>query len=127
MATTNATPDPLAPAQVEAMTLQTDEAKATAAEIAAKNEAFEQAAQAAEAQAEVTAEQASQLDHVMEELLLGPGPAPDRNGAHGPLGDAVTGNRYSLRWNLLKVIGEYARHNGHADLIRERIDGATGE
>jgi hypothetical protein len=60
-------------------------------------------------------------------LLLGPGPAPDRNGAHGPLGDAVTGNRYSLRWNLLKVIGEYARHNGHADLIRERIDGATGE
>jgi Protein of unknown function (DUF664) len=44
-----------------------------------------------------------------------------------PLGDAVTGNRYSLRWNLRKVIGEYARHNGHADLIRERIDGATGE
>jgi Protein of unknown function (DUF664) len=47
--------------------------------------------------------------------------------AAGPLGDAVTGNRYSLRWNLLKVIQEYARHNGHADLIRERIDGATGE
>jgi hypothetical protein len=45
----------------------------------------------------------------------------------GPLGDVVTGNRYSLRWNLLKVIGEYARHNGHADLIRERIGGATGE
>jgi Protein of unknown function (DUF664) len=45
----------------------------------------------------------------------------------GPLGDVVPGNRYSLRWNLLKVIQEYARHNGHADLIRERIDGATGE
>lgn len=69
MATANATPDPLAPAQVEAMTLQTDEAKATAAEIAAENEAFEQAAQAAEAQAAVTTEQASQLDHVMEELV----------------------------------------------------------
>ena len=42
--------------------------------------------------------------------------------------DAVAGgNGYSLRWNLQKLIGEYARHNGHADLIRERIDGATGE
>jgi hypothetical protein len=32
-----------------------------------------------------------------------------------------------LRWILIKVIQEYARHNGHADLLRERIDGATGE
>ena len=32
-----------------------------------------------------------------------------------------------MRWNLHKVIGEYARHNGHADLIRERIDGQSGE
>jgi hypothetical protein len=37
------------------------------------------------------------------------------------------GNRYSARWNLVKVVQEYARHNGHADLLRERIDGATGE
>ena len=37
------------------------------------------------------------------------------------------GNGYSLRWNLQRLIGEYARHNGHADLIRERIDGQTGE
>jgi hypothetical protein len=37
------------------------------------------------------------------------------------------GNGYSLRWNLLKVIGEYARHNGHADLLRETIDGSVGE
>jgi hypothetical protein len=37
------------------------------------------------------------------------------------------GNRLSVRWNLIKVIQEYARHNGHADLIRERIDGSTGE
>ena len=27
----------------------------------------------------------------------------------------------------LNMIEEYARHNGHADLLRERIDGATGE
>jgi hypothetical protein len=37
------------------------------------------------------------------------------------------GSKRSLRENLLKVIQEYARHNGHADLIRESIDGATGE
>ncbi|MFC9977415.1 DinB family protein [Spirillospora sp. NPDC127200] len=33
----------------------------------------------------------------------------------------------SLRWVLCHMIEEYARHNGHADLLRERIDGATGE
>jgi uncharacterized damage-inducible protein DinB len=34
---------------------------------------------------------------------------------------------FSLRWILSHMIEEYARHNGHADLLRERIDGATGE
>jgi uncharacterized damage-inducible protein DinB len=33
----------------------------------------------------------------------------------------------SLRWIFLHMIEEYARHNGHADLIRECIDGATGD
>jgi uncharacterized damage-inducible protein DinB len=33
----------------------------------------------------------------------------------------------SLRWVYLHMIEEYARHNGHADLLRERIDGATGD
>ncbi|MFG2208488.1 DUF664 domain-containing protein [Streptomyces sp. NPDC048638] len=37
-------------------------------------------------------------------------------GAHG----------VSLRWVMVHMIEEYARHNGHADLIRERIDGVTG-
>ena len=32
----------------------------------------------------------------------------------------------SLRWIYVHLIEEYARHNGHADLIRERIDGTTG-
>ncbi|MER5712362.1 DinB family protein [Streptomyces sp. NPDC042898] len=32
----------------------------------------------------------------------------------------------SLRWVLIHMIEEYARHNGHADLLRERIDGTTG-
>ncbi len=33
----------------------------------------------------------------------------------------------SLRWVLVHMVEEYARHNGHADLLRERIDGAVGE
>jgi hypothetical protein len=32
-----------------------------------------------------------------------------------------------IRWIYVHMIEEYARHNGHADLIRERIDGQTGE
>ena len=46
---------------------------------------------------------------------------------HPTLDELGDGNGYSVRWNLTKLIGEYARHNGHADLIRERIDGQTGE
>jgi len=37
---------------------------------------------------------------------------------HGPM---------SMRWILVHMIEEYARHNGHADFLRESIDGATGE
>jgi uncharacterized damage-inducible protein DinB len=33
----------------------------------------------------------------------------------------------SVRWVLVHMIEEYARHNGHADLLRERVDGVTGE
>jgi len=33
----------------------------------------------------------------------------------------------NVRWIYLHMIEEYARHNGHADLLRERIDGATGD
>jgi hypothetical protein len=50
-----------------------------------------------------------------------------RLAALADLGSIGAGNRHSLGWNLQKLIGEYARHNGHADLIRERIDGQTGE
>ena len=34
---------------------------------------------------------------------------------------------FSLRWIMIHMIEEYARHNGHADLLREQIDGAVGE
>ncbi|MET9662923.1 DinB family protein [Streptomyces sp. NPDC006510] len=36
------------------------------------------------------------------------------------------GEEYSLRLIHLHMIGEYARHTGHADLVRERVDGVTG-
>jgi uncharacterized damage-inducible protein DinB len=38
----------------------------------------------------------------------------------------VRGERFSLRWVLLHLIEETARHAGHADLLREAIDGSTG-
>jgi uncharacterized damage-inducible protein DinB len=37
------------------------------------------------------------------------------------------GRAPSLRWILCHMIEEYARHNGHADLIRESVDGQVGE
>jgi len=47
--------------------------------------------------------------------------APDDTGTR-----IQTGEAFSLRWVLLRLVAEYARHLGHADLLRERIDGATG-
>jgi uncharacterized damage-inducible protein DinB len=44
---------------------------------------------------------------------------------HGVSLDTVVGE-YSVRWILTHMIEEYARHNGHADLLRERIDGSKG-
>lgn len=48
--------------------------------------------------------------------------------AAAPSLDATSGNDdFSLRWILSHMIEEYARHNGHADLLRQAIDGTTGE
>jgi uncharacterized damage-inducible protein DinB len=41
--------------------------------------------------------------------------------------ESEEGGQISLRWILCHLIEEYARHNGHADLLRESVDGATGE
>ncbi|MBD0708702.1 MULTISPECIES: DinB family protein [unclassified Streptomyces] len=49
--------------------------------------------------------------------------ATDSLDATGTLGEET----YSLRYVLAHMIEEYARHNGHADLLRERLDGTTGE
>jgi uncharacterized damage-inducible protein DinB len=40
--------------------------------------------------------------------------------------DSVVGE-YSVRWIVTHMLEEYARHNGHADLLREAIDGARGD
>ena len=56
-----------------------------------------------------------------------------RNAARFTLDDASVGKSrftdepFSLRWIYTHMIEEYARHNGHADLLRERVDGATGD
>ena len=45
----------------------------------------------------------------------------------GPPGDPARYGPRSLRWLLVHMIEEYARHCGHADLLRETIDGTTGD
>jgi hypothetical protein len=40
---------------------------------------------------------------------------------------SARGNELDLRWIYLHMIEEYARHNGHADLLRELVDGTTGD
>jgi uncharacterized damage-inducible protein DinB len=41
-------------------------------------------------------------------------------------GTAWFGDAVSLRWVLIHMVEETARHTGHADIVRELIDGATG-
>jgi hypothetical protein len=43
------------------------------------------------------------------------------------VGTDKAGDRFTLRWVILHMIEETARHNGHADMLREAIDGTTGE
>jgi len=42
-------------------------------------------------------------------------------------GDDPWRGAVSLRWVLIHMVEEYARHNGHADLLRQGIDGAVGQ
>jgi hypothetical protein len=58
--------------------------------------------------------------------------ASRRNAASLPDLDAAAAHLWdnepvTLRWISVHMLREYARHTGHADLLRERIDGATGE
>ena len=49
-------------------------------------------------------------------------PRPERLALRGRAGKDLT-----LRWILAHMLEEYARHNGHADLIRQSIDGSVGD
>ena len=61
-------------------------------------------------------------DAVIAEALAGPGLDADSQEK-----DRREGTPFSLRRIIIHMVEEYARHNGHADLIRQSIDGATGE
>jgi uncharacterized damage-inducible protein DinB len=61
-------------------------------------------------------------DAVLDEALAGPG--LDGRSVEKSRRE---GTPFSLRWIIVHMIEEYARHNGHADLIRQSIDGETGE
>jgi hypothetical protein len=47
--------------------------------------------------------------------------------AHADLSDLTASGQRAIRWCVVKLLQEYARHNGHADILRERIDGSRGE
>ena len=38
----------------------------------------------------------------------------------------IEGNRHTLRWVIAHMTSETARHAGHADILREQLDGTTG-
>ena len=61
----------------------------------------------------------AELDHSRQ--LLAAVPSLDEIGARPRRGQPV-----SVRWIVMHMIEEYARHNGHADFLRERIDGSVG-
>ena len=61
-------------------------------------------------------------DRILDEVV--PAEGLGKTSAHQ---SRRTGEPFTLRWILLHMIEEYARHNGHADLLRESIDGTTGD
>lgn len=68
----------------------------------------------------------AELDH---QALVAEWEASRQAVAGSSLEDLYEGSCYgpvSLRWICNHMVEEYARHNGHADLLRERIDGTTG-
>ncbi len=62
---------------------------------------------------EVEAARAATADKPLDLVVPSRGDHPERT--------------HDLRWIYLHMIEEYARHNGHADLLREAIDGVTGD
>ncbi|MFE3144546.1 DinB family protein [Streptomyces scopuliridis] len=73
-----------------------------------------------EAMADWRAEVAQGRELIADASLESSGRLSEQEASH--VGDRGV----SLRWIMVHMIEEYARHNGHADLIREQIDGVTG-
>ncbi|MDA8320038.1 MAG: DinB family protein [Actinomycetota bacterium] len=63
--------------------------------------------------AECAAARAAAAGHGLDEVVPNRGDHPERE--------------RDIRWIYVHMIEEYARHNGHADLLREAIDGTTGD
>ncbi|MGB9112236.1 MAG: DinB family protein [Acidimicrobiales bacterium] len=76
-------------------------------------EAADAAANLAAYRDEIEAAKAAVAEKSLEDVVPSRGDHPERT--------------RDVRWIYLHMIEEYARHNGHADLIRERIDGQTGD
>jgi uncharacterized damage-inducible protein DinB len=74
-------------------------------------EAADAARELATYRLEVVAARDAAARHGLDEVVPFPWGGPDRD----------------IRWIYVHMIEEYARHNGHADLIRECIDGVTGD
>lgn len=72
--------------------------------------------------ADAEADFAAFLDEVAIARTCAEGHSLDERFTH-----ARWGAELDLRWIYIHMIEEYARHNGHADFLRERIDGATGD
>jgi uncharacterized damage-inducible protein DinB len=66
----------------------------------------------------------SECNHARE--VLATFDSLDAVGADQP-SDTDPQSGFSARWVVVHMIEEYARHNGHADLLRELIDGTTGD
>lgn len=65
----------------------------------------------------------AESDRVLDEALASGGPDQTSARESRQPGEGA----FSLRWILVHMVEEYARHNGHADLLRQSIDGLTGE
>lgn len=61
---------------------------------------------------------------IVDGLVAAHGPDAAMAGRHE---DKGSGEQVTLRWILVHLVEEYARHVGHADLLRECVDGRTGQ
>ncbi|XAS74917.1 DUF664 domain-containing protein [Dermatophilaceae bacterium Sec6.4] len=72
-------------------------------------------------------EQYAQLRAPSDEILRYLPGSVSRSDTLSKTQDRHIGEAFSLRWVIIHLIEEYARHVGHVDLIREAIDGETGK